>query len=95
MHFRNVVLPTKAAEQLAGLPAGVRVYVEAYLENLDVLVGHAPMGRISMLWEKLPEAGNFIAHVEGVRLFIAFDGASGLPIIRRIDPPLLPGNNGD
>lgn len=88
MRLRNVAIPTRAAEELAGLPAEVRVYVEAYLENLDILVGQAPMGRISMLWEKRPGAGNFIAHVEGVRLFIALDGVSGLPIIRRIDRPL-------
>ena len=95
MHLRNVVLPTSAAEELAGLPAEVRIYAEAYLENLDVLVGQVPIGRITMLWEKQPEMGNFIAHVEGVRLFIALDDASGLPIIRRIERPLSPRNNGD
>ena len=90
MQLRNVVIPTRAAQELAGLPAEVRIYVEAYLENLDALVGNVPLGRISMLWEKTNDAASFVAHVEGARLFIAVDGASGLPIIRRIDQQAPP-----
>jgi len=85
VNLRKVVLPTRAAQELAGLPADIRVYVEAYLENLDVLLGSVPLGRISMLWEKSQDPGGFVAHVEGARLLIATDNASGVPIISRIE----------
>ncbi len=88
---RNVLIPTRTAEEIAGLPAELRVYVEAYLENLDVLLESAPLGRISMLWEKNPEpSGGFIAQVEGVRLYIAADNVSGVPIVRRVELPAQP-----
>ena len=91
MQTRNVVIPTRTAREIAGLPVEVRVHVEAYLENLDVLLGSAPLGRITMLWEKNPgTSGGFIAHVEGVRLYIATDNASGAPVVRRVELPARP-----
>ena len=62
------------------------MYVQAYLENLDVLLLTAPVERISMLWQRAPdEGGGFVADVEGARVFFSADTASGTVTVRRIE----------
>jgi hypothetical protein len=89
VNWTRVAVLKRAAQQLAALPAVVRVEVEAYLENLDYLLSTTPPDQVNMLFERAEEGG-FVARLAAARIFFSLDGDSRRALIQGIDRPPSP-----
>jgi len=85
--LQRIFVPKQVEAQLQELPVDTRVHVEAYLDNLDHLMGTLSAERLVMRFTRGP--AGFLGRVEGACVFFALDTVLRKALIQRIaaEPP--------
>jgi hypothetical protein len=86
VNLKRIFIPESVAKHLKGMSAATRVYLEAYLENLDHLMTTAP--REHLVARLVREDDGFVGAVEGATVFFTVDINVRTVFIRRVE--LLP-----
>lgn len=81
--FQRIFVPKQVEAQIHELPVDIRVHVEAYLDNLDHLMGTLSGERLVMRFTRGPDG--FLGRVEGACIFFAVDTGLRKALIQKID----------